>query len=246
MNINFFKNLKLVFVAFTATGCVALTACKKTGVSSENFEASNLAVYDYWNDGENASLNFTLDQSNKLHTGQLTFGRYLNYLTVISGKRKANFQSSEDNSPVLSTDIEMANKKVYSLFLTGTKEQPESVFAEDNIADGVPVDKYQIRVANMNTTGGSYNVLVAPKDAPFSDATVLETAVTYKTVTAFRLLSEESGARYDIWAVNPGVDTVVYRNILLVGERSYTIALCGEKNTGYGSQINLVTNLLQF
>ena len=247
MSINFFKKLKVALIVFSTFGIIAFTGCKKPEVTSENFSASNIAVYDYWNDGEGISLDFSLDKSKKLHTGQLSIGRVLSYLTVNSGKRKANFINSDDSSSVYSTDIDLVNKKVYSLFLTGTKDHPESVFVEDDVASEVPVENYRLRVANMNTDAvGKFKVLIADKDALLSTAIPLETAVGYKTVTAFKQFNEVRYKYYDIWAINPGVDTLVTRNLLLVGGRSYSITLYGQKDTPYGSNTGFITNVLSY
>ncbi len=247
MSINFFKKLKIALTVLATFGIITFTGCKKSGVTFENIDVSNIAVYDYWNDGEDIKLDFSLDQSKKLHTGQLSIGRVLDYLTVNSGKRKANFINSDDGSPVYSTDIDLVSKKVYSLFLTGTKDQPESVFVEDDIANEVPADNYRLRVANMNTdASGKFNVLIADKDAPLSTAVSLENAVGYKGVTPFKQFDEIKFKYYDIWAVNPGVDTLVNRNILLVGGRSYSITLYGQKGTPYGSGIGFITSVLRY
>lgn len=243
----YFKIIKVALPIIASVGVIVFIGCTKPGITNENFEASNIAVMNYWNDGQDISLDFSLDTSQKLHTGQLTFGRDLDYLTVFSGKRKAKFNNSDDASPVYSADVDLVNKKAYSLFLTGTMNNPESVLVEDDIVTAVPVDNYRLRVANMNTSAsGKYNFLIAGKDEPLSTAISLESAVGYKTVTAFKQFNEDKYKRYDIWAINPGVDTVVNRNILLIGERSYTITLFGQKNTPYGSGMDLVTNVLRY
>lgn len=243
----FFKKCKVTLIVLVTLSAIAFTGCKKPGITYETFDASNVAVIDYWNDGDDIKLDFSLDQSKKLHTGQLSIGRVLNYLTLNSGKRKANFINSNDSSSVYSTDIDLVSKKVYSLFLTGTKGHPESVFVEDDVAAEVPADNYRLRVANMNTNAsGKFNVLIADKDAPLSSAVSLENAVGYKTVTAFKQFNEVRYKYYDIWAVNPGVDTLVNRNILLVGGRSYSITLYGQKGTPYGSNLGLITNVLGY
>lgn len=247
MKTKFFKKFKGALPMLATVGVIVFIGCTKPGITNENFEASNIAVIDYWNDGQGISLDFSLDTSKKLHTGQLTFGSDLDYLSVYSGKRKAKFINSDDASPVYSADVDIVNKKVYSLFLTGTMNNPESVLVEDDIVTSVPVDNYRLRVANMNTSAsGKFNVLIAGKDEPLSTAISLESAVGYKTVTAFKQFNEDRYKRYDIWAINPGVDTLLNRDILLIGEKSYTITIFGEKNTPYGSGIGLVTNVLRY
>lgn len=247
MSIKCFKNLKVALTVLATLGIITFTGCKKPGITFENFDASNVAVFDYWNDGEDILLDFSLDHSKKLHTGQLRIGRQLDYLTVNSGKRKANFINSDDSSSVYSTDIDLVSKKVYSLFLTGTRDHPELVFVEDDIATEVPADNYRLRVANMNTdASGKFNVLITDKDAPLSTAVSLESGVGYKAVTSFKQFNEVRFKRHDIWAINPGVDTLVNRNILLVGGRSYSITLYGQKGTPYGSGMGFITNVLRY
>lgn len=247
MSIKYLKKMKVVLAVLATLSIITITGCEKPGITSENFEASNVAVFDYWNDGDDTRLDFSLDQSKKLHTGQLTIGRRLDYLVVNSGKRKAFFINSEDSSSVYSTDIELVSKKVYSLFLTGTMDHPESVLVEDDVVAEVPADNYRLRVANMNTeAAGKFNVLIADKDAPLSTAVSLESAVGYKTVTAFKQFNEVRYKRYDIWAINPGVDTLINRNTLLVGGRSYSITLYGQKDTPYGSGMGFITNVLRY
>ncbi|MEO6135500.1 MAG: DUF4397 domain-containing protein [Ginsengibacter sp.] len=247
MSIKFFKNLKVARTVLITFGIITFTGCKKPGITFDNFEATNVAVIDYWNDGDDIRLDFSLDQSKKLHTGQLTIGRVLDYITVNSGKRKANFINSDDSSSVYSGDVDLVSKKVYSLFLTGTKDHPESVLTEDDIATEVPADNYRLRVANMNTdAAGKFNFLIANKDAPLATAVSLESAVGYKTVTAFKQFNEVRYKYYDLWAVNPGVDTLVARNLLLVGGRSYSLTVYGQKGTPYGSNIGFITNVLSY
>lgn len=242
-NIKYKSVLSLLIVYFM----VILTGCEKPGITIENFKASNLAVYDCWNDGENTELYFTIDTSNTLHDGSLSFGRILDYLIVYSGNRTAKFINAGDGSSVVSANIALEDKKVYSLFLTGTLSAPETVFIEDAVVPGPTPDKYKLRVANMISGAGSaYTVAIAATGEPLSSATILESAINNKTVSDFKEFSEIRGKRYDIYAINPGVDTILNPNVLLVGERSYTISLSGQKGSAYGSRMDLFENVLRY
>lgn len=242
------KNIfKRIFGLLTILLASLTISCEKPGVTYENFEASNVAVYDFWNDGENSNLAFSIDTSNTLHDGSLTFGRILDYLIVYSGTRSAKFVNKDDNSTVNTTSVSLENKKVYSLFLAGTKSSPETILVEDNIAQNPSPDKYNVRVANMITdAGANYTVAIAETGAALATATLLESNVAYKSVTPFKEINEVRGKRYDIYAINPGVDTIRNINVLLVGERSYTINLYGQKGSAYGSNMGLYENVLRY
>lgn len=238
---------KSIFRLFIVYFSGILPGCEKPGVTREDFEASNLAVFDCWNDGANTELQFSIDTSKTLHDGSLTFGRILDYLIVYSGNRTARFINAGDGSSVLNADIVLEDKKVYSLFLTGSLASPETVLVEDAVVPNPSPDKYKLRVANMITgTGSGYTVAIAATGEPLASAAVLESAVSNKSVSAFKEFSEIREKRYDIYAINPGVDTIVNPNVLLVGERSYTISLSGQKGSAYGSRMDLFENVLRY
>lgn len=235
--------ISLLFISFVSV----LISCKKPGVTFENFQASNLAVFDCWNDGADAGLNFSIDTSHTLHNGSLTFGRILDYLVVYSGNRTAKFLNAADGSPVASANITLENKKVYSLFLTGTLTTPTTVFVKDDVVQSPSPDKYKLRVANMVTeTNANYTVSIANAGAPISSRVALENNVGYKSVTAFKEYNEISAKHYDIYAINPGVDTIMEADVLLTGERHYTICLMGQKGSPYGTDIKLFQNVLRY
>lgn len=238
------KSILSLLIMFSVS---IVTGCKKPGVTYENFQASNLAVFDCWNDGIDTKLLFSLDTSHALHNGSLTFGRILDYLVVYSGNRTAKFLNADDNSPVASTTIALEDKKVYSLFLTGTLNSAEAVLVGDDVAQNPSPYKYKLRVANMVTeTNANYTVSIATAGAPISSRVAIESNVGYKTVTAFKEFNEIRAKHYDIYAINPGVDTIKEADVLLTGERSYTICLMGQKGSPYGTDINLFQNVLRY
>lgn len=227
-----------------------LISCKKTGITSENFQASNIAVMNSWNNEDLPDLDFSIDTSKRLHDGTMYFERQLDYRVVYSGSRTAKFKNDADGSSVLEKPINLESKKIYSLFLTGTKNAPEAVFVEDDVATEPAAGKYRIRIANMVTDAGSnYELRVAKDGQPLASAQKLVDATAPKAVSVFKEFSSDPDPvqRFRVWAVSPGKDTIMTEHILLTSQRAYTFTISGGKDAGlHYTTLNSYINVLPY
>ena len=232
--------IAVVVIILVLSGFVS---CKKPGVTYEDFEAANIAVMNVWNNEDAPQLKFSLDTSKALHTGNVTFGRQLTYQVVYAGNRTMKFKSATDGKPVFEKPLNLESKKIYSLFLTGTKSSPEVVTVEDNVVTEPPVGKYWIRVANMVTDPGARYALYAAKvGQTLGDAQVLVSPTPAKTVSAFAELASnvKPEQRFRLWAIDSGRDTLLFDNILFSSQKAYTYTIGG------GTSIYSFVNVLPF
>lgn len=227
-----------------------IVSCKKPGITSENFQASNIAVMNAWNNEDEPELDFSIDTSKKLHFGTVYYGRQLDYLVVYAGTRTAKFIDDNDGSTVLEKSINLESKKIYSLFLTGTKSSPETVFVEDDVANEPPAGKYRVRVANMVTdAGSSYELRVAKDGQPLASAQTLVGATQPKTVSGFKEFSSDANPeqRFMVWVISPNKDTLSVNRVLLTSQKAYTFTISGGKNGGIGlTSLNSFVNVLPY
>lgn len=210
-------------------------SCKKPGVTYEDFESANIAVMNVWNNEDAPVLKFSLDTSKALHTGNVTFGRQLTYQVVYAGNRTMKFKLAADGNSVFEKPLNLESKKIYSLFLTGTKSSPDVVAVEDNVVAEPPVGKYWIRVANMVTDPGSqYALYAAQVGRTLNDAQQLVSSTPVKTVSAFAEFASSPNVeqRFRLWAIDSGRDTLLFDNILLSSQKAYTYTIGGGKNDG--------------
>lgn len=239
--------ITLVVIILVLSGFIS---CKKPGVTYEDFEAANIALMNVWNNEDAPQLKFSLDTSKALHAGNVTFGRQLTYQVVYAGNRTMKFKSATDGNPVFEKPLNLESKKIYSLFLTGTKSSPEVITVEDNVVTEPPVGKYRIRVANMVTDPGAQYALYAAKvGQTLDDAQVLVNATPVKTVSAFAELASNANPqqRFRLWAIDTGRDTLLFDNILFSSQKAYTYTIGGGKNEGRKStSIYSFVNVLPF
>ncbi len=244
------KNKYPAVIAVMTLLISGLLSCKKNEITFENFQAANIAVMNAWNNEDEPELNFSLDTSKTLHYGTMYYGRQLDYLVVYSGNRTMKFKKSDDGSTVLEKPVNLESKKIYSIFLTGTKSSPDAVIVEDDVASEPAAGKYRIRVANMVTDAGSnYEFRVAKDGQPLSSAQKLVNATAPKGVSAFVEYSSDPNPeqRYQVWAIAPGVDTLTANRILLTSQRAYTFTMSGGKNSGLNrTELSVFINVLPY
>lgn len=235
MKINHYNHNCQITVVAIILVLSGFMSCKKPGITYEDFQAANIALVSVWNNEDAPPLKFSLDTSNALHAGNITFGRQLGYQVVYAGNRSLKFKSALDGSPVFEKPMNLESKKIYSLFLTGTQDSPEVVSVEDDVATEPPVGKYWVRIANMVTDpGAQYTLYAAEVGKELEDARVLVNATPEKTVSAF---AEQSSSvnpeqRFQLWAIDSGKDTLFFDNILLSSQKAYTYTIGGGKNEG--------------
>lgn len=247
-NYLFYKhNIGAVAVVLLLSGIVS---CKKPVITYEHFESANIAVMNAWNNEDMPDLNFSIDTSKKLHDGAIYYTRQLDYLVVFAGNRTAKFKNAEDGNTVLEKQINLASKKIYSLFLTGTKSAPDAVFVEDDVANEPAIGKYRIRVANMVTdVGSNYELRVAREGQTLADAQKLVDATSPKTVSGFKDYSSDPNPeqRFQLWAISAGKDTILADRVLLTSQRAYTFTISGGKDDGlHQTSLNSYINVLPY
>lgn len=229
---------------------IGYSSCKKPGYTFEDFDAANIALINVWNNEDMPPLKFSLDTSNPLHNGNVNFGRQLGYQVVYAGNRTLKFNYSDDGSSVFEKAMNLESKKIYSLFLTGTKDSPELVSVEDDVANEPPAGKYRIRIANMVTDAGAKYALYAAKvGETIDDAQMLVNPTPVKTVSDFAEYSSNVNPeqRFRLWAVDSGRDTLLFDNILFSGQKAYTYTIGGGKDEGQKStSIYSFVNVLPF
>lgn len=212
-----------------------LISCKKPGITYEDFEAANIAVLNVWNNEDAPQLTFSLDTSKALHGGNVSYGRQLGYYVIYAGNRTMKIKGVNDGSSILEKPLNLESKKIYSMFLTGTKKSPEVVMVEDNVAVESPVGKYRIRVANMVTDPGSqYALYAAEVGQTLDNAQVLVNPTPVKTVSDFAEFASNANPqqRFRLWMIDSGRDTLLFDNILLSSQKAYTYTIGGSKNEG--------------
>lgn len=250
MKNNFLQYNQKIRMGFLILLLAGIVSCKKNSITSENFQAANITVVNAWNNEDMPELKFSLDTSKTLHNGTMFYGRQLDYLVVYAGNRTAKFKKDDDGSTVIEKAVNLESKKIYSLFLTGTKASPDAVIVEDDVATEPAVGKYRIRTANMVTDAGSnYELWVAKQGQPLSSAQKLVDATASKAVSAFKDYSSDPDPvqRYQVWAIAPGVDTVTVSSVLLTSQKAYTFTVSGGKNSGIlQTSLSTFTNVLPF
>lgn len=229
---------------------IGLISCKKPGITYEDFEAANIAVLNVWNNEDAPRLAFSLDTSRALHAGNVSYGRQFGYYVIYAGNRTMKIKDVNDGSSILEKPLNLESKKIYSLFLTGTKSSPEVVMVEDNIAAEPSVGKYWIRVANMVTDPGSQYALYAAKvGQTLDDAQVLVNPTPVRTVSDFAEFSSDANPqqRFRLWAIDSGRDTLLFDNILFSSQKAYTYTVSGSKNEGLkNTSVHSFTNGLAY
>lgn len=150
-------------VALVIAGCLSFSGCKKPGDTFENFESSNLRVvnaYPWASD-----VKFYLDEFNLTRLGYINYQSVStpSYYVVKSGTRTAAFLSEGADDKFIQKPIQLEPGKNYTLFLSGTENNPEITLTTDDLAEA-PADQAKIRVANLAVTGGDVKVTVQKQD----------------------------------------------------------------------------------
>lgn len=241
----------LLFCIFLLIMQICFTSCKKSeGPTYENFTSANITVLNAWNNEDDPELTFHLDTSKRLHTGTIQYGRQLSpYMIVYAGNREAKFKINGTDNVVLKKNLNLESKKIYSLFLTGSKAAPELISVEDNVAQEPAAGKYWVRLANMTTDGDQYELRFAKDGQALTNAVNLITAVGTKNVSLFKESNADANPtqRYTVWAIAPGIDTVTFDRVVLASQKAYTFTIAGSENTGFKSTNGFTfTNVLPY
>ena len=187
------KTLIKVILTLTIAGC--LSACKKTAVPPASIVASLSFVNATVGSspvvvriGNPNTIYSTLASTNKLSYGTS------NVFSPVSGNTSiALVQSTDTLNTLFIGTLNLQNANVYSLYLTGTIAQPDTVFIHENLPVIAKTDSIAgIRFVNLSTASGPVSVDIKGQ-ANGSEVQSL----AYKSYTAFkRYVADHTVASY--------------------------------------------------
>lgn len=152
----------LAGIAIIVSVSITINSCKKPGITSEVFDASNLRVVNGLPD--RSVVKFYLDTSNLTLTGTINFSQVSPiYYVVKSGLRKAKFYSTVTQDTFAMDNIQLDPNKDYTLFLAGDAIAPKFWLTEDDLTSP-PADKVKIRFANLALTSVNIDVTIQSQD----------------------------------------------------------------------------------
>lgn len=164
-----------------------LSGCSKPKDTFEDFESSNLRVINGFPWAEN--VKFYLDEFNLTRLGYINYGSVSTpaYYVVKAGTRAAAFYSEDTESKFAEKSIQMEPGKNYTLFLTGSLNNPEFIFTTDELTEA-PADQAKIRIANLAQTGGGVRVTIQKTDisSPKPEITIFN-GVGEKTISDYMI-----------------------------------------------------------
>lgn len=161
-NINI-KKVPLILAGITTMILISvmMSSCKKPGITSVSFNASNLRVVNGLTN--RTAVKFYLDTSNLTMAGVVNFNQLTQYYVVKSGSRRAKFYSTSTTDTFAAQNIQLDPNKDYTLFLAGDASTPKLWLTEDDLSSGTP-DKVKLRLANLATTGVNIDVTIQLAD----------------------------------------------------------------------------------
>lgn len=186
------KQMPLFLIGFSAIIITTLTmySCKKPGITSEVFNASNLRVVNGLTD--RTSVKFYLDTFNLTMGGVINFSQVSPiYYVVKSGLRKAKFYSTSTLDTFASKDIQLDPNKDYTLFLAGNSGAPKYWLTEDELVSTTP-DKIKLRLANLAVSGVNFDITIQSEDTsqpqPKPEVKIFSN-VTSESISPYTLVS---------------------------------------------------------
>lgn len=234
-------NIKRIPVFFSAAAImiissITMSSCKKEGITSEVFDASNLRVVNGLKD--RTGVKFYLDTFNLTMAGTINYSLVSPvYYVVKSGLRKAKFFSTSTKDTFATKDIQLDPNKDYTLFLAGNSSAPKYWLTEDELVSG-PEDKVKLRVANLAESGVNFDITIQSEDTsqpqPKPEVSVFSN-VTPESVSAYSLASvpvSKGNAiirRHTIRIYEAGTTTqlLIYKGLDLRGTDIQTFIITG-------------------
>lgn len=212
-------------------------SCKKPTITSENFEASNLRVVNGLL--PSSPVKFYLDTFNLTYTGTISYAATTKYMVVVSGLRQAAFYSTSTPRATLATaNIQLAAKKSYTLFLTGSAKP---IFTEDDLSQP-SADKAKIRLANLSSSAGNVDLTIQLQDVvslpqPKPEVGVLqnvgaETISKYVLITVPTSKGNYNRNLYTVRIYEAGTQKLLgtTKSVDFRGTSTYTIFVSGIKD----------------
>lgn len=215
---NYFKVYTLIMLMM---GFVTLIfACKDDDDKKPRTGSANVMAVHAAPDATAAS--FFLDDT-KISNAALTYGQNTAYVNTPSGKRKATFKSGAENNNQLATkEVNLGDKKKYTVFFAGTVAAPDVLLFEDDLAEPRG-NKAKVRFVNLSPDNTKLDIRLKGGDK-------ISTGREYKSASDF--VEVESGAvTYEVLD-NADNNKMVFTmpNFTLAGGKIYTIWIKGSAN----------------
>ena len=169
----------------------------------------------------------------KITTAALTYGDHTAYVSTPAGKKKAEFKGGANNTSIASTDLDLADKKNYTIFLAGPVAAATVIAVEDDLtAPGA--GKAKVRFVNLSPDDTKLDIRKKGGDK-------LATSREYKSVSNF--MEVPTGAA--VYEILDPSNTVLFATpeLNLQEGKIYTIWIKGSAN-GVGDAA-LGTNIIQ-
>ncbi len=215
---NHWNILKCLFMLpLLALFSVAFTACDKDDDSPRKGSSNVMAVHA---SPDAAAVVFYLDKS-KISAAAIGYGEITNYVSTTDGKRKAEFRGAQDNALLATAELDLTEKKNYTVFFAGPVAAADVVAVEDDLA--APAQgKAKVRFINLSPDDTNLDIKVR-------EGNTLATGRVYKSVSNF--LEVDPGAvKYEV--LNSQDNSLVFTmpDFTLEVGKIYTIWIKGSKN----------------
>lgn len=181
-----------------------------TDTGGANNQAQMMAIHA---SPDAPGVNLSID-GKKVNSAPLTFGNNTGYLSVTAGKRKIEITPATGGNAVLTAEPTLDGGKSYSVFVTNTLTNIESVTSTDDLT--VPAaGKAKIRVAHMSPDAPAVDVGVQGGSNVFTD-------VAFKDVEEFKQVDPGT---VTLEIKRTGTSTVVLSvpNVKLDAGKIYTV-----------------------
>jgi len=254
-------NFKIKLKSLTFAGLTALLAatvflggCEKPGITSEDFDASNLRVVNGLPGRSN--VKFYLDTFNLTMGGFINYNQNSVYYVVRSGARTSKFYSTATTDTFATQSIQLDVNKDYTLYLGGAVGAPKYWLTEDELVSG-PNDKAKIRLANLST-GVNVDVTIQLEDlitppqpkpeVPIFSNISNQTVSAYTSATVPTSKGNAVIQRHTIRVYEAGTNTLLATatNVDLRGTSINTIILAGNIGGSPGLTIRAVREWLDW
>jgi hypothetical protein len=136
----------------------------------------------------------------KASTKSLTYGTFLSYGTINSGKYEFAITKKDGKDVLTKSIVDIQSDKAYSLYIADLPSKPVFVFTADDLS--VPAaEKAKIRFINLSPDAGDLDLKVAGKDSSLFKKT------SFKTGTGF--VSIDPGAELNFEVTTNAQSTVL-------------------------------------
>lgn len=113
----------------------------------------------------------------KITNTALSYGDHTTYVSTPSGKKKAEFRGGDTNTAIASSDLDLVDKKNYTIFLAGPVAAASVIAVEDDLA-APGAGKAKVRFVNLSPDDAKLDIRVKGGDK-------LATSREYKSVSNF-------------------------------------------------------------